>query len=502
MNCNDFLLYGLSTAQRQELARRTFLNRSASGLGLAALSSLIGNPVTQAAAPATATLGKPVSRGTLTSWPHLPVKAKRVIYLFQSGAPSQMDLFDPKPQLAEKRGENLPDSIRQGQRLTTMTSGQKNFPVAPSIFKFSQHGKSGAWLSDLMPHLSTVVDDLCFIKSMHTDAINHDPAITFFQTGRQLAGFPSMGSWLSYGLGSECEDLPAYVVLTSFGTGRRDDQPLYDRLWSSGFLPTQHAGVKFRNAGDPVLYLSNPPGVDRGTRRETLDELNALNRRRHETIGDPEIQTRIAQYEMAFRMQASVPDLTDISNESAEVLEMYGPEVKTPGTYAANCLLARRLAERDVRFVQLFHMGWDHHGGLPKAIKGQCNDTDQPTTALIKDLKQRGLLEDTLIVWGGEFGRTIYSQGAITADNYGRDHHPRCFTVFLTGGGIKPGMSHGQTDDYCYNIVRDPVSIYDLHATMLHQLGIDHNRLTFKYQGLDARLTGVEGARVVKEIVA
>jgi hypothetical protein len=413
-----------------------------------------------------------------------------------------MDLFDPKPQLAEKRGENLPDSIRQGQRLTTMTSGQKNFPVAPSIFKFSQHGQSGAWLSDLMPHLSTVVDDLCFIKSMHTDAINHDPAITFFQTGRQLAGFPSMGSWLSYGLGSECEDLPAYVVLTSFGTGRRDDQPLYDRLWSSGFLPTQHAGVKFRNAGDPVLYLSNPPGVDRGTRRETLDELNALNRRRHETIGDPEIQTRIAQYEMAFRMQASVPDLTDISNESADVLEMYGPEVKTPGTYAANCLLARRLAERDVRFVQLFHMGWDHHGGLPKAIKGQCNDTDQPTTALIKDLKQRGLLDDTLIIWGGEFGRTIYSQGQITADNYGRDHHPRCFTVFLTGGGIKPGMSLGQTDDYCYNIVRDPVSIYDLHATMLHQMGIDHNRLTFKYQGLDARLTGVEGARVVKEIVA
>ena len=502
MNCHDSLLYGLTSAQRAELARRTFLTRSASGLGLAALSSLMGSPSANAAAPTAPATGKLASRGSLKSWPHLPVKAKRVIYLFQSGAPSQMDLFDPKPQLAEKRGENLPDSIRQGQRLTTMTSGQKTFPVAPSVFKFSQHGKSGAWLSDLMPHLSTVVDDLCFIKSMHTDAINHDPAITFFQTGRQLAGFPSMGSWLSYGLGSECEDLPAYVVLTSFGTGRRDDQPLYDRLWSSGFLPTQHAGVKFRNAGDPVLYLSNPPGVDRGTRRETLDELNALNRRRHETIGDPEIQTRIAQYEMAFRMQASVPDLTDISHESAEVLEMYGPEVKTPGTYAANCLLARRLAERDVRFVQLFHMGWDHHGGLPKAIKGQCNDTDQPTTALIKDLKQRGLLDDTLIIWGGEFGRTIYSQGAITADNYGRDHHPRCFTVFLTGGGIKPGMSLGQTDDYCYNILNDPVSIYDLHATMLHQMGIDHNRLTFKYQGLDARLTGVEGARVVKEIVA
>jgi hypothetical protein len=412
-----------------------------------------------------------------------------------------MDLFDPKPQLASKRGEELPDSIRQGQRLTTMTSGQKNFPVAPSLFKFARHGKSGAWLSDLMPHLATTVDDLCFIKSMHTDAINHDPAITFFQTGRQLAGFPSMGSWLSYGLGSECKDLPAYVVLTSFGTGRKDDQPLYDRLWSSGFLPTQHQGVKFRNTGDPVLYLSNPPGVDRATRRETLDELNTLNRRRHAVIGDPEIQTRIAQYEMAFRMQASVPDLTDVSKEPKSVLDLYGPEVKTPGTYAANCLLARRLAERDVRFVQLFHMGWDHHGGLPKAIRGQCSDTDQPTTALLKDLKARGLLEDTLIVWGGEFGRTVYSQGTLTSDNYGRDHHPRCFTVFLAGAGIKPGLSLGETDDYSYNIVSDPVSIYDLHATMLQVMGIDHNRLTYKFQGLDARLTGVEGAKAVKQIL-
>jgi hypothetical protein len=337
---------------------------------------------------------------------------------------------------------------------------------------------------------------------MHTDAINHDPAITFFQTGRQLAGFPSMGSWLSYGLGSECKDLPAYVVLTSFGTGRKDDQPLYDRLWSSGFLPTHHAGVKFRNTGDPVLYLSNPPGVDRATRRETLDELNTLNRRRHNSIGDPEIQTRIAQYEMAFRMQASVPDLTDISKEPASILEMYGPNVKTPGTYAANCLLARRLAERDVRFVQLFHMGWDHHGGLPAAIKGQCSDTDQPTTALIKDLKQRGLLDDTLIVWGGEFGRTIYSQGTLTETNYGRDHHPRCFTVFMAGGGIKPGVSLGETDDYSYNIVRDPVSIYDLHATMLRLMGIDHNRLSYKFQGLDAKLTGVEGAQVIKSVIA
>ena len=497
MNCNDHQFLGLDAATRMALTRRTFLSRSAAGLGLAALGSLLDENLFAAGAAKSATAGD-----ALPGYPHFPIKAKRVIYLFQSGAPSQMDLFDPKPQLAEKRGEELPDSIRKGQRLTTMTSGQKNFPVAPSIFKFARHGKSGAWLSDLMPHLATTADDLCFIKSMHTEAINHDPAITFFQTGRQLAGFPSMGSWLSYGLGSECKDLPAYVVLTSFGTGRKDDQPLYDRLWSSGFLPTQHQGVKFRNTGDPVLYLSNPAGVDRATRRETLDEIGALNRNRHNAMGDPEITARIAQYEMAFRMQASVPDLTDISREPKSVLDLYGPEVKTPGTYAANCLLARRLAERDVRFVQLFHMGWDHHGGLPKAIKGQCSDTDQPTTALIKDLKSRGLLDDTLIVWGGEFGRTIYSQGTLTEDNYGRDHHPRCFTVFLAGGGVKPGMLIGETDDYSYNIVSNPVSIYDLHATMLQLLGVDHHRLTYKFQGLDARLTGVEGAKAVKEIIA
>lgn len=483
-------------ALHQMLARRTFLTGSMTGMGMAALASLM-NPTGLAAAD-----GRADARGMLTDWPHHPVKAKRVIYLFQSGAPSQMDLFDPKPQLQDRRGEDLPASIRQGQRLTTMTSGQKTFPVAPSLFRFAQHGQSGQWLSEILPHLATVADDLCIIRSMHTDAINHDPAITFFQTGRQLAGFPSMGSWLSYGLGSECQDLPAYVVLTSFGTGRRDDQPLYDRLWSSGFLPTEHAGVKFRNSGDPVLYLSNPDGIDRTTRRETLDDLNALNRHRHESLGDPEIQARIAQYEMAFRMQASVPDLTDISDEPESILEMYGPDVKKPGTYAANCLLARRMAERDVRFVQLFHMGWDHHGGLPNAIRGQCRDTDQPTAALIKDLKQRGLLDETLIVWGGEFGRTIYSQGALTATNYGRDHHPRCFTVFLAGGGIKPGITLGATDDYCYNITENPVSIYDLHATMLHQMGIDPNRLTFRYQGLDARLTGVEGAKVVRDIIA
>jgi hypothetical protein len=489
MNCNDYEFIGLDEEERARITRRTFLAGSAAGLGLIALGGLLDKKALAAT-------------GRIHGFPHFPIKAKRVIYLFQSGAPSQMDLFDPKPELAKRRGEELPGSIRMNQRLTGMTSGQKNFPVAPTIFKFAQHGQSGAWISELMPHISGIADELCFIKSMHTEAINHDPAITFFQTGRQIAGYPSMGAWMSYGLGSENKDLPSYVVLTSFGTGRRDDQPLYDRLWGAGFLPSEYQGVKFRNAGDPVLYLSNPPGVDKAMRRETLDDINALNAKRHTLIGDPEIQTRIAQYEMAFRMQASVPDLTDVSKEPQSVLDLYGPEVTKPGTYAANCLLARRLAERDVRFVQLFHMGWDHHFGLPAALKGQCRDTDQPTAGLIKDLKQRGLLDDTLIIWGGEFGRTIYSQGTLTETNYGRDHHPRCFTLFLAGGGVKPGMSIGATDDYSYNIVSDPVSIYDLHATMLRLLGVDHNRFSFKFQGLDAKLTGVEGANVVEKILA
>jgi len=471
------------------LSRRAFLTQTSTGVGLAALGSLLNRD-------------EALATSILSGFPHRPIKARRVIYLFQSGAPSQIDLFDPKPKMAGYFQKDLPESIRKGQRLTTMTSGQKSFPIAPSIFKFAQHGKSRATISELMPHIASVADELCFIKSMHTEAINHDPAITFFQTGRQLAGFPSMGSWLSYGLGSENKDLPAYVVLTSFGSGRPDDQPLYDRLWGSGFLPTQHSGVKFRNTGDPVLYLSNPPGMDRALRRDTLDQLSALNQHRFQQIADPEIEARIAQYEMAFRMQSSVPDLTDTTKEPAAVLDLYGPDVKRTGSYAANCLLARRLAERDVRFIQLFHMGWDHHGGLPKAIKGQCQDTDQATAGLIKDLKQRGLLDDTLIVWGGEFGRTIYSQGTLTETNYGRDHHPRCFTLFLAGGGVKPGSTLGETDDFCYNIVKDPVSIFDLHATMLHLMGIDHNRLTHKFQGLDARLTGVEGAKVVEAILA
>ena len=443
-----------------------------------------------------------VANGAVGStFPNFPAKAKRVIYLFQSGAPSQMDLFDPKPGMEKVRGQDLPDSIRKGQRLTTMTSGQKNFPVAPSIFNFKQYGQSGQWMSDVLPHLSKEADELCFIKSMHTEAINHDPAITFCQTGHQLAGRPSMGAWLSYGLGTENKDLPAYVVLTSWGTGRPNDQPLYDRLWGAGFLPTQHQGVKFRNSGDPVLYLSDPKGVSRSMRRGMLDELAVLNRRNMAVAGDPEIDARIAQYEMAFRMQSSVPDLTDTSDEPKHILESYGPDVQKPGTYAANCLLARRLAERDVRCIQLFHMGWDHHGGLPNAIRGQCKDVDQPTAALIADLRQRGLLEDTLIVWGGEFGRTIYSQGKLSETSYGRDHHPRCFTIFMAGAGVKKGFSYGATDDYCYNITENPVHVHDLNATIMHLLGVDHKKLTFRFQGRDYRLTDIHG-HLIKNILS
>ncbi|MEZ5387562.1 MAG: DUF1501 domain-containing protein [Prosthecobacter sp.] len=471
---------------QDRLNRRIFLKNSSAAIGVAALGTL---------------LQQEASAAPRRVFPNFAPKAKRIIYLFQSGAPSQMDLFDPKPQMEKHRAEDLPDSIRKGQRLTTMTSKQKSFPVAPSIFKFAQHGKSGIWLSELLPHLSTVADEMCVVRSMFTEAINHDPAITFCQTGSQLAGRPSIGAWLSYGLGSVNRDLPAYVVMTSFGTGRANDQPLYDRLWGSGFLPTQHQGVRFRNSGDPVLYLSDPAGISRPMRREMLDEIAALNQRDFEAFGDPETSTRISQYEMAFRMQMSVPDLVDLSKEPKHILDSYGPDVTRPGTYAANCLLARRLAERDVRCIQLFHMGWDHHGGLPKAIKGQCSDTDQPTTALIKDLKQRGLLDDTLIVWGGEFGRTIYSQGALTETNYGRDHHPRCYSIFLAGGGVKKGLTYGETDDYSYNIVRDPVHVHDLNATLMHLLGINHERLNYKFQGLDMRLTGIAG-NVVKSLLA
>jgi hypothetical protein len=475
------------------LTRRHFFGRSAAGIGVAALATLLSEE--------RRACGQQSSNGGLPGLPHFPPTAKRVIYLFQSGAPSQMDLFDYKPRLQNLRGTDLPDSIRQGQRLTAMTATQDRFPIAPPMFRFARHGRCGAWVSELMPHTARVVDELCFIKSMHTEAINHDPAITFFQSGAQLAGRPSMGAWVSYGLGSENRDLPGFVVLVSQGTGNPNDQPLYDRLWGSGFLPSRYQGIKFRSTGDPVLYLSNPSGLDAATRRRMLDDLARLNQLRQEETGDPEIATRIAQYEMAYRMQTAVPELTDLSREPRHVIDMYGPEARRPGTFAANCLLARRLAERGVRFIQLFHRGWDQHTNLPRQISGQCRDTDQASAALITDLKQRGLLDDTLVVWGGEFGRTVYCQGTLTGDNYGRDHHPRCFTIWLAGGGIKPGMSFGETDDYCYNITQDPVHVHDLHASLLHCLGIDHRRLTFRYQGRNHRLTDVAG-NVVREILA
>ncbi|MFT5468925.1 MAG: hypothetical protein ACI8UO_004038 [Verrucomicrobiales bacterium] len=428
---------------------------------------------------------------------HFAPKAKRVIYLFQSGAPSQMDLFDPKPGLAKLRGTELPESIRKGQRLTGMTSKQASFPVAPTKFKFAKHGHSGAELSELLPHTAKIADDLCFIRTMHTEAINHDPAITFFQTGFQLAGRPSIGSWLSYGLGSENANLPAFVALVSGSGG----QPLYNRLWGSGFLPSKFQGVKFRSTGDPVLYLSNPPGVTDSIRRRMLDDVANLNGQRFKTFGDPEIQTRIAQYEMAYRMQSSVPELTDLSNEPDHVFELYGEDAREPGTYAYNALLARRMAERGVRFIQLFHRGWDQHLKLPEKIKDQTEATDQASAALVADLKQRGMLDDTLVVWGGEFGRTVYCQGRLTAEDYGRDHHPRCFTIWLAGGGIKAGMTYGKTDDFCYNIAENPVHVHDLHATMLNRLGLDHTKLTFKFQGRHYRLTDVHG-KLVSEILA
>jgi hypothetical protein len=431
---------------------------------------------------------------------HFAPKAKRIVYLFQSGGPSHLELLDYKPNLKKLHGTELPDSIRHGQRLTGMTSGQKSFPVIAPKFKFHQTGQAGTWVSELLPHTARVMDDICLIRSMHTEAINHDPAITFIQTGSQQPGRPSLGAWLSYGLGSEADDLPAFIVLISHGSGKDANQGLLERLWGSGFLPSSHQGVKFRSSGDSVLYLSDPPGIDRDLRRQMLDGLAQLNQRELAQSGDPEISTRISQYEMAFRMQSSVPDLTDMTKESAKTFELYGEESKKPGTFAANCLLARRMLERGVRCVQLYHRGWDQHGGLPTNIPKQAHDIDQPQAALITDLKQRGMLEDTLIVWAGEFGRTVYGQGGLQED-YGRDHHGRCFSVWLAGGGIKPGIVHGETDDYGYNITRDPVHIHDLNATILHCLGYDHKRLTYRYQGRDFRLTDVHG-NVVKPILA
>jgi hypothetical protein len=435
----------------------------------------------------------------LEGLPHYPPKAKRVIYLFMHGAPSQLDLFDYKPTLQKLRGQDLPESVRMGQRLTGMTAYQAKFPTAPSIFQFAQHGQSGHWISELLPHTAKIADELCFIKSLQTEAINHDPAVTFFQTGFQLAGRPSIGSWISYGLGSENKDLPAFVVMVSQGFGNA--QPLAERMWGSGFMPTTHAAVKFRSGSDPVLYLSDPPGFDKKTRRKYLDTLRTMNNAGFEEFGDPEIQARTAQYEMAYRMQTSVPDLTDLSAEPKEILDLYGPDATKPGSFAWNCILARRMAERGVRFVQLFHKGWDQHGNLPKDIRVQCQQTDQPSAALIQDLRQRGLLDETLVVWGGEFGRTVYSQGTLTETNYGRDHHPRCFTVWMAGAGVKRGFSYGATDEFSYNVVEDPMDVHDLHATILRILGVDHVRLTFRFQGRYYRLTDVKG-RVISQLLS
>jgi uncharacterized protein (DUF1501 family) len=480
----------------RNLTRRTFLKRSAGGLGCAALASLLSPELLLGAAAA-----DPTAVPGILGHTHFAPKAKRVIYVCQSGAPSQIELFDPKPQLDKLRGSDLPGSIRMGQRLTGMSSGQANFPVANSMFKFQPAGKSGMMLSELIPHTAGIADDICVIRSLHTEAINHDPAMTMFHTGSQQAGRPSVGAWTSYGLGSENADLPAYVVMVSRGTGRRLDQPLYDRLWGAGFLPGQHQGVKFRGVGDPVLFLSNPAGMNANSRRRTLDDLAKLNQAQLDAMGDPEIATRIAQYELAYKMQTAVPELTDLSKEPANVIDMYGPEVRTRGTFAANCLLARRLSERGVRFVQLFHTGWDQHDDLPNGIRGQCKDTDQPSAALVKDLKARGLLDETLVIWAGEFGRTTYGQGKFTNETYGRDHHPRCFSIWMAGGGIRGGLAYGETDDFSYNIVKDPVHVHDLNATILRCMGIDHTKLTFRFQGRHYRLTDVHG-EVVKGVLA
>jgi hypothetical protein len=470
-------------------SRRSFLNRFGLGFGTLALADLMVDRGAISGGDAhAATAGAPTS-GVLAG-PHFAPKAKRVIYLFQSGAPSQMDLFDHKPLLNEKHGTELPESVRGGQRLTAMSGNQSSLPLAGSPFKFSQHGESGAWLSELLPHTAKVVDDLCIIRSMHTDAINHGPGVTFLQTGSQFPGRPSMGAWIDYGLGNDNENLPAYVVLVTKGMS---GQPLVSRYWGNGFLPSRHQAVRFRSDADPVLYLNNPPGIDNAARGDELDTLSKLHRLMLDQNADPLIEARIAQHEMAYRMQASIPEATDLADEPDSVFEMYGPDSRTPGTFAANCIQARRLAERGVRFIQLFHQDWDHHGGLAGQLPGKCRETDQPSAALIRDLKQRDMLKDTLVIWGGEFGRTNYCQGALTPEAFGRDHHPRCFSMWMAGGGIAGGQVYGQTDPYGYNIEQSPVHIHDLQATILYALGIDHTRLTFKYQGRQFRLTDVHG---------
>lgn len=484
---------------KKKMDRRQFFTKTSMGIGAMALSSLMGE---NSVLGASNTLNGLSDFGTtsqgLPGLPHFIPKAKRIVYLFMSGGPSQLDLYDYKPELRKMQGQNIPDSVRQGQRLTGMSAGQSALPVTASLFDFQQYGQSRAWVSELMPHTSEVVDDLCFIKSMYTEQINHDPAITFFQSGHQLAGRPSMGSWLSYGLGSDNENLPGFIVLVSKNAG---GQPLYSRLWGNGFLPSHHQGVQFRSGKDPVLFLNNPEGYDGEDRKGMLGYLKKLNGFQENTYNDPEVNNRIKQYEMAFRMQTSVPEVTDMSDEPDHIFDMYGEDSRDPGTYAANCLLARKLLEKDVKFVQLYHQGWDHHLFLPNGIRNQCKKTDQPTAAFLKDLKQRGLLDDTLVIWGGEFGRTVYSQGKLTKDDYGRDHHPRCFTMWMAGAGVKSGMSYGETDDFSYNIKSDPVHVHDFHATVMRIMGIDHERLTFKHQGRRYRLTDVHG-HVVKDILS
>ena len=468
--------------------RRRFIKGLGFGIGGIALGSLLIPDLFNKSEEETTALGLP----------HFAPKAKRIIYLFQNGAPSQLDLFDYKPQLNKMQGEDLPASIRNGQRLTGMTADQKKFPLAGSVFQFGQYGQARAWISELMPYTAKAADDLCFVKSMWTEAINHDPALTFMQTGAQQGNRPSMGAWLSYGLGSENKNLPAFCVLLSKGKG--NGQGVYSKLWSNGFLDSIHQGVQFSNGENPVLYLSDPDGMDRQSRRKMLDELAALNAESYKEFGDPEINTKIQQYEMAYRMQTAVPEITDLSKEPEDIIKLYGPECLVPGTFAANCLLARKLSESGVRFVQLYHQGWDGHNNLPGEIKGQCKDVDQASAALVQDLKQRGLLDETLVIWGGEFGRTNYCQGKFSTENYGRDHHPRCFTIWMAGGGVQPGV-YGETDDFGYNITRDPVHVHDFHATVLHLMGLDHEKLTFKHQGRRYRLTDVAG-KVVDGLIA
>ena len=471
--------------------RRHFFTHGGLGLGTAALGSLLQQDSAQAMATTEVPAGLQ----------HFAPKAKRAVWLFMAGAPCQMDLLDNKPVMREWFDRDLPDSIRQGQRLTTMTSGQKRFPIAPSKFSFSQSGESGTEFSELLPYTSRMADDVCVIRSMHTEAINHDPAITYICTGAQLPGRPSLGAWLSYGLGSENRNVPSFVVMTPTWTGRKSAQALYNRLWGAGFLASRHSGVSLRRQGDPVLYLSNPPGVSPVIRRRMLDRVAQMNQRTLDLVGDPETQARIAQYEMAFRMQSSMPELTSVNDEPQHILDMYGPDATRPGTYGFSCLLARRMLERDVRFVQIFHRGWDQHGNIAGDLPNQCRDVDQPSWALVQDLKSRGLLDDTLVVWGGEFGRTVYCQGGLSKENYGRDHHPRCFSIWMAGGGIQGGMTYGATDDFSYNITEKPVHIHDLNATILHQLGVDHERLTYRFQGRDFRLTDVHG-EIVQDVLA